>query len=73
MDVVILNFVFLLVYPMLSEMQLLTVTSPCQTSQNCCQTSGMQCNWEEQTLHVTHVLSFKSVKHNAHINRIVIL
>lgn len=33
MDVVILNFVFLLVYPMLSEMQLLTVTSPCQTSQ----------------------------------------
>lgn len=35
MDVVILNFVFLLVYryPMLSEIQLHTVTSPCVTLQ----------------------------------------
>lgn len=78
MDVVILNF--LLVYPMLSEMLLLTVTWPCQTLQTVvkpvkCNVTllAKQLNWEEHASLINTCISVKSVTLNAYVNRIAIL
>lgn len=72
MAVVILNFVLLFVYPMLSEIQLHAVTSPCQTLQTIVilekynvMLLTMQLNWESPASMINIcIVFFLNIKDN---------